>query len=560
MASTSNAKLDLVERVSYISSAAQGKDGDYHDMKTPDIEGGALRAGGAPRLFSRDHVGLLVQYAAVGLVYGTLPGTVYPFLTVFLNMEGTQTASARVLVSLPWSFKVLYGIVSDCFPIFGFRRRPYMILGWSLCFCMLLLMGCMKASEPYFPTRDLADINPLNYTDEITTQFNEEARDGGGKFIILMMLASVGYVGADVAADAVVVEFAQREPEAVRGTTQTAIYTTRTIFVVLSQIITAFAFNGEDYGGDFDFALTFPQLMLILAFSLLPVIPITWFFIAEEKSAGVNFREYISSFWALLQSRAMYQVIGYKFASGVLDNFIFVASDPIANYIAGVTNFNDKLSSIIANGVFAITLFLTGKYGLHWNWRYMSIITMVAIVAIDSVVTLLTVWDVVRSQWFWLGVPLVETLPSGINFIIGTYVVVELAGMGNEGAVYGLVTTVSNLSSPFASTISKNVNSLFDVTNVDVQKDTTHVRWDVTYTILICYGAKLLSLTLLPLLPAQKAQTQELRRKGGSSWAMGVFTVVYVTFALGWSLMTNVLSIYPSTKCLRIAGGRGCKK
>ncbi|KAJ0389192.1 hypothetical protein ATCC90586_010375 [Pythium insidiosum] len=128
---------------------------------------------------------------------------------------------------------------------------------------------------------------------------------------------------------------------------------------------------------------------------------------------------------------------------------------------------------------------MTGKYGLHWNWRYMSAITMVTMVVLDCFVTMLGVWDVIRSQWFWLGVPIVNTVPNGVNFIIGTYVVVELAGMGNEGVVYGLVTTVNNLASPFSSTLSKNVNSLFDVTNDQIQLDTNHVRWHVTYTIWI---------------------------------------------------------------------------
>ena len=35
-----------------------------------DIEGGAIRAGGAPDLFSKDCIGLLVNYASVGLVLG----------------------------------------------------------------------------------------------------------------------------------------------------------------------------------------------------------------------------------------------------------------------------------------------------------------------------------------------------------------------------------------------------------------------------------------------------------------------------------------------------------
>jgi hypothetical protein len=550
-------KMDLVERVSYISSTTQQKDG-YNSAKTPDIEGGALREGGAPNVWGREYIGLLAQYAGVGMIYGTLPGTIYPFLLNYLNMQGTQTVSARVLVNFPWSFKVLYGIVSDCFPIFGFRRRPYMIIGWALCFTMLLVMACSPVGEPFFPDRELVKIDPVNYTDEIRAVLNYEARDKGGKYIILMMLASAGYVCSAVGADGVVCELAQREPEAIRGTTQTTIYTVRTIFVTISQILTAFAFNGAEYGGNFDFSLSFPQLMLILAIYCAPIPFITWFFIREEKHPGVDLREYVSGFWELLKTRVMYQVIAYKFFSGIFENFTYVAADPIQSYWAKVTPLNEKISSIVGNAIFAATLWATGKYGLHWNWRFMAIITMVIVIAFDSVVTMLTTWDILRSQWFWLGVPIVEQLPYGVGFIISTYVVVELAGEGNEGAVYGLVTTVSNLSSPFASTISKNVNSGFMVTNEDIQNDTDEVRMDVTYTILIMYAMKLLSLAFLPLLPPQKAATQELKRTGGKSKLMGIFTIFYVIFALTWSVSTNIMSIFPSTSCLKIAGGKGC--
>uniref|UniRef100_K3W681 Transmembrane protein n=1 Tax=Globisporangium ultimum (strain ATCC 200006 / CBS 805.95 / DAOM BR144) TaxID=431595 RepID=K3W681_GLOUD len=556
-------KMDLVERVSYISSATKAKEegGDYNGVKTPgEFEGGALRDGGAPNIWGRDYIGILIQYCAVGLIYGTLPGTVYPFLNNYLHMEGTQVVSARVLLNLPWSFKVVYGILSDCFPIFGYRRRPFMMIGWGVCFLMLLIMACMKAGKPYLLDPDFKKKLSEVPVDERPLHWNLDAPDNGGKFIIMMMLAAVGYVGADVAADAVVVELAQREPEAVRGTTQTTIYMMRTVFVTISGILTGFAFNGEDYGGDFDFSISFPQLMLILAICCLPVIPLTWFFIKEEKHPGVIFKDYIYEFWQLLQLRPMYQVIAYKFFSGVFENFTVTCADPMQETWAEATPLNDRILSIIGNGIFALTLFCTGKYGLHWNWRWMHFITVVIVTVMDSIVTLLTTWDVVRNQWFWLGVPVVENLPSGVGFIIATYVVVELAGEGNEGAVYGLVTTVSNLSSPFASTLTKNVDRGFKVTSDDIAEDTHEVRMDVTYVLIIRYVVNLLGLCFLPLLPKQKAETQELKRNGGKSKYLGAFTVFYVIFALCWSVMVNVMSIYPSTKCLKLVGGAGCKK
>ncbi|KAG3248933.1 hypothetical protein PI124_g6412 [Phytophthora idaei] len=286
--------------------------------------------------------------------------------------------------------------------------------------------------------------------------------------------------------------------------------------------------------------------------------PLTWFFIKEEKHEGMVFSTYLKELWVLVQTRPVYQVIAYKFFSGIFERFTITSSSAMQAYWAGVTPLNEKILAIIGNGILAVTLYCTGKYGLHWNWRWMHATMIIAVTVLDSLVTLLTTWDVIRSQWFWLGVPVVENLPSGMAFVIGTYVIVELAEDGNEGAVYGLVGSVSNLAIPFASTITKNVDSAFDVANADIASDTTHVRWEVTYILIIRYAMNLAGLLFLPLLPKQKAETNEVNRNGGSNRILGLVTVAYFAFALVYSTMVNIMSIFPSTSCLCIAGGTGC--
>ncbi|KUF94272.1 hypothetical protein AM588_10009820 [Phytophthora nicotianae] len=455
----------------------------YLNTQSPhEFQGGALRDGGEVNIWSRDYIGLIAQYAAVGMIFGTLPGTVYPFLFNYLNMEGTQVVSAVVLLNMPWSFKIFYGMITDCVPIMGYRRRPFMVMGWTLCFAMLLVMACMDAGDPFYPDNKYATMEKEELTPEIIATFNESAHHVGGKFIVLMMIAAIGYVGADVAADAMMVEVAQREPEATRGYTQTTIY----------------------------------------------------------------------------MMRPMYQVIAYKFLSGIFENFTITCADPMQSYWAEATPLNQKVMAIIGNGIFAIALYFTGRYGLQWNWRSMHAITIVAVTVMDFIVTMLTTWNIFRNQWFWLGVPVVENLPHGISFVIGTYVIVELAGEGNEGAVYGLVGSIANIAIPLASTLSKNVDSGFDVANADIVEDSSHVRWEVTYVLIIRYAMNLFGLVFLPLLPRQKAETQQLKQNGGSSRLMGVITAVYFAFSLCWTVMVNIMSIYPSTSCLVIAGGTGC--
>ncbi|KAE8906274.1 hypothetical protein PF003_g10069 [Phytophthora fragariae] len=303
-----------LERLSAVSITKDPDQTGYAGMKTPDaavevLEDGALRPGGMPVLTSKKYIGLLFQYAAVGVVYGMLPETIYPFMQEYLNCSGAQVAAAKELVVLPWSFKVFFGILSDCFPIRGYRRRPYMMIGWTVCILMLLIMAIMPVGKPYYTVASDRDISTSDYTPEIEARINTSAPGEGAKYIVLMFFAAVGYVLSDVCSDSIVCELAQQEPLAKRGKTQSAIYTVRTVLVILGELLVGFCFNGEDYGGDFDFSLSFSQLMIIITVLTAPILPIAWFFIKEEKAERRDFRVYINEFWDLLCKRVVYQII-----------------------------------------------------------------------------------------------------------------------------------------------------------------------------------------------------------------------------------------------------------
>ncbi|EGZ14467.1 hypothetical protein PHYSODRAFT_332855 [Phytophthora sojae] len=188
-----------------------------------------------------------------------------------------------------------------------------------------------------------------------------------------------------VRADGVVVELAQREPLAERGRTQSTIYATRTFAAAIGQILTGVAFNGEEYGGSFDFSLSFPQLMLLLAACTTPILPVTWLYIEESPKPPVSFSKYVRDFWKAMKTRAVYQVAFYSFFSGIFASFSYTAGSPIQLYMVGVTPINNTISDIIGSAVFMGGIVLTGKYGLAWNWRTMTVLTGVAVIAVDAV-------------------------------------------------------------------------------------------------------------------------------------------------------------------------------
>ncbi|KAG6962230.1 hypothetical protein JG688_00008699 [Phytophthora aleatoria] len=235
-----------------------------------------------------------------------------------------------------------------------------------------------------------------------------------------------------------------------------------------------------------------------------------------------------------MKTRVVYQIVFYSFFSGIFTNFSYTAASPIQLYMVGVFPINNTISDIVGNAVFMGGIVLTGKYGLNWNWRTMTVRTGVLL-------------------------PIALNVPAGISFLISTFVTVELVGEGHEGVMYGLITTVANLASPFAATLTKVVdNRLWNLSNERVQVDDCTVRRDMTEAVLFMYGMSVVPWFFLFLLQRQKLETQELKRRGGSSALLGALTVGYIFVALVWSVTTNIMGMFPSTSCLVIAGGNGC--
>ncbi len=73
-----------------------------------------------------------IIYAVQGLSQGGVSGLFYYPISFLLkdNLKFTpeQLAYFRGLVLIPWTIKPLYGLLSDFFPILGYRRRSYLFL------------------------------------------------------------------------------------------------------------------------------------------------------------------------------------------------------------------------------------------------------------------------------------------------------------------------------------------------------------------------------------------------------------------------------------------------
>eukprot|EP00877_Chromochloris_zofingiensis_P007082 jgi/Chrzof1/2627/Cz11g23020.t1 len=179
----------------------------------------------------------LIAISMVYLVQGIL-GLSRLALSFFfkddLHIEPAQVAVLTGLASLPWMVKPLYGFLSDSIPLFGYRRRSYLVL------CGML--------------------GTLSWTALATI-----VRGPAGA-VFMMLLGSLSTALSDVVVDSIVVERARGEPQATAGSLQSLCWASAAVGGIASAY-----FSGslvQHYGVHFVFGVTaiFP---LIVSFSAL---------------------------------------------------------------------------------------------------------------------------------------------------------------------------------------------------------------------------------------------------------------------------------------------------
>jgi len=187
--------------------------------------------------------------------------------------------------------------------------------------------------------------------------------------------------------------------------------------------------------------------------------------------------------------------------------------------------------------------------------------TAVFLNVMDACLALLTIFDVVRNQYFYLGESILDEIPAAANFVVGTFIIVEMADTGNEGLTYGLLTTISNLGSPFSRAVGNQIFGLFEPNlsdSTNYEADTQEFRNTVALSFVLSYAFSFVSLIFLLLIPDQKAEAQRRKAQWSRRSAYGYVTIGLVIFALAYSLTINFMTMIPETACSRLVGGSGC--
>ena len=146
------------------------------------------------------------------------------FLNVYFSFLGASEAQQTPISSirsLPDVLKFGLGFLSDTIPFTGYRRKPYMFVGWLMfSLSMIALLVC-------------TDLEPI--TDDDTQELLPSENAPTIEFLsITILLFGTGYWLADVMGDSIVAEKAKLEPETSRGQLQSTCYACRFFGLMIS--------------------------------------------------------------------------------------------------------------------------------------------------------------------------------------------------------------------------------------------------------------------------------------------------------------------------------------
>lgn len=68
----------------------------------------------------------------------------------YLKLEPSQIAKMSSITGIPWSCKLIYGIMTDKLPFFGYKRKSYIILMGALQFFSLFSVYHWEVSDPKY--------------------------------------------------------------------------------------------------------------------------------------------------------------------------------------------------------------------------------------------------------------------------------------------------------------------------------------------------------------------------------------------------------------------------
>ncbi|NER81772.1 MAG: folate/biopterin family MFS transporter [Leptolyngbya sp. SIO1D8] len=412
---------------------------------------------------------ILLVYFVQGIL-GLARLAVSFFLKDDLGLTPAEVAALTGIATAPWTIKPLFGFISDGFPIFRYRRRPYLILSG--------LMGALSW---------LAMATVVNVA---------------WAAIAAITLSSLSVAIGDVIVDSLVVERARRESQSDAGSLQSLAWGASAIGGVITAYLGGLLLQHVGTRFVFSVTATFPLIVSLVA----------WL-IAEDPVTESSTWQVISGQVKQLKNAVTQKVIWMP----ALFIFLWQAT-PTADAAFFFFTTNDLGFQPEFLGRVRLVTSLAALIGIWIFQRFLKAVPFRVIFAWSTILStvfgftmLLLVTHTNRAigiddQWFSLGDSLILTVMGEISFMPVLVLSARICPAGVEATLFALLMSVLNLAGLLSHELGAILTHWLGVTETNFD----NLWLLVTLTNL----STLLPLPLLFLLPKTSSQGETVSPSG----------------------------------------------
>jgi folate/biopterin transporter len=352
---------------------------------------------------------ILLVYFVQGIL-GLARLAVSFFLKDELGLTPAEVAALMGIVALPWVIKPLFGFLSDSLPLFGYRRRSYLLLSSVLGSVAWFSLGSFVHSA------------------------------GAATFVIT--LSSLAIAISDVIVDSIVVERIRDESQADAGSLQSLCWATTALGGLITAYLSGFLLERLDLHTIFLITASFPLLVLITA-SLLKDTKV------EMPSDFTAAKAHLKQIRSAITQKQIWLPVSFVFlwqATPSSDSAFFFFSTNDLGFqpeFLGRVRLVSSIASLV--GVWMFQRFLK-TVPLRQIFFWSTIISTVL-----GLTTLLLVTHANRSlgiddRWFSLGDSLILTVMGQIAFMPVLVLAAQLCPPGIEATMFAILMSVCNLA------------------------------------------------------------------------------------------------------------------
>ena len=407
------------------------------------------------QLWRYSNICIPISYLAVGIMQGMLR----PLLNVYpIDLGATEAQQTMIasIATLPSALKIIFGFISDNVPICGYRRKPYMLLGWigTVGSMILLLYGTDLSLPTKTDTSSRHVVQSLSSSSLQQESSDKKELPSMEWLMVTFFISGSGMWIADVMADAFVAQKVPYEPIEAQGQIQSTCYACRFFGIAAFAPVSTYLYNQGLFG--------FPGPATIV--TILAITPIVtafplWFLLEEERNIPIpSTRHQCDEIWKTVCSRSVWQPIGFVY----LYNILQVPNAAWRQYLKSVLLFtSNQLNILLTVSYFLLYLgtIVYRYFFLKISWRriYYFGFVLNAIASCGQLALIRGYTFGINPFFFALGDDAIIEFIIGLQMLPICILMVTLCPPNSEGASYAMFTTAWNSAFLLAQAIGSSI-------------------------------------------------------------------------------------------------------